>query len=58
MTDAHGPFEPGESPGQVALAEGQQTDPVIGPHEACGMRHRLGNPQPFFTEGRALGERA
>ena len=27
LTDAHGPFEQGERPGQVALAEGQQTDP-------------------------------
>ena len=27
VTDAHGPFEQGERPGQVALAEGQQTDP-------------------------------
>ena len=27
LTEAHGPFEQGERPGQVALAEGQQTDP-------------------------------
>ena len=27
LTDAHGPFEQGECPGQVALAEGQQTEP-------------------------------
>ena len=27
-------------------------------HEAAGVRHRLGNPQPFFPEGTALGERA
>ena len=27
LTEGHGPFEPGEGPGQVALAEGQQTDP-------------------------------
>src|SRR5439155_9169455 len=39
-TDAHGAFEQGECSGQVALAEGQQTDPVIGPHEAAGVRHR------------------
>ena len=30
LTDAHGPFEPGECAGQVALAEGQQTDPPRG----------------------------
>ena len=30
LTDAHGPFEQGERPGQVALAEGQQTDPPRG----------------------------
>ena len=47
----------GEGPGQVALAEGQQTDPVIGPHEACGVSNRLGNPEPFFPERPALGER-
>ena len=28
LTDAHGPFEHGECPGQVALAEGQQTNPA------------------------------
>ena len=27
VTDTHGPFEEGERPGEVALAEGQQTDP-------------------------------
>ena len=58
LTDAHGPFEQGERPGQVALAEGQQTDPPRGQHEAPGVSHRLGNPQPFFPEGPALGERA
>ena len=26
LTDAHSPFEQGKRPGQVALAEGQQTD--------------------------------
>ena len=29
-TDAHGPFEQGECPGQVTLAEAQQTEPVTG----------------------------
>ena len=58
LTEAHGPFEQGEGPGQVALAEGQQTDPPRGHHEARGVSHRLGNPEPFFPEGTALGERA
>ena len=58
LTDAHGPFEQGECPGQVALAEGQQTDPPRGKHEAGGVINRLGNPQPFFPEGTALSERA
>ena len=30
------------------MAEGQQTKPMIGNHEAGGVRDRLGNPQPFF----------
>ena len=29
-----------------------------GKHQACGVSHRLGNPEPFFPEGSALGERA
>ena len=58
LTDAYGPFEPGERPGQVALAEGQQTNPPRGKHEASGVSHRLGNPQPFVPEGTALGEHA
>ena len=53
-----GPFEHGKRPAQVALAEGQETDPLRGKHEACGVRHRLGNPQSFFPEGTALSERA
>jgi hypothetical protein len=40
------------------LAEGQQTDPPIGKHEACGVNNRLGNPQPFVPEGTTLGEHA
>ena len=31
LTDAHGPFEQGECPVQVTLAEGQQTDPTTRP---------------------------
>ena len=58
LTEAHGPFEPGERPGQIALAEGQQTDPPRGQHEAARVRHRLGNPQPFVPEEPALSERA
>ena len=27
-------------------------------HEAPGVRNRLGNPEPFFPEGTALGEHA
>ena len=56
LTEAHGPFEQGECPGQVALAEGQQTNPPRGPHEAREMINRLGNPEPFFPEGTTLGE--
>jgi hypothetical protein len=56
LTDAHGPFELREGPGQVALAEGQQTKPVIGTHKARGVRHRLGNLERFFPEGTALSE--
>jgi hypothetical protein len=40
------------------LAERQQADPVIGPHEADGVINRLGNPEPFVPQGPALGERA
>ena len=58
LTDAHSPFEAREGPGQVTLAEGQQTEPVIGTHKAPGVRDLLGDPQPFFPEGTALGEQA
>ena len=57
LTDAHGPFESGEYPGQVALAQGQQTDPPRGHHEARGVIHDLGNPHPFVPGGTALGKR-
>ena len=53
-----GPFEQGECPGQVALAERQPTDPPRGMHQAPGVRNRLGNLEPFFAEGTALGEHA
>ena len=58
LTDAHGPFKQGKGPGQVALAEGQETDPIRGPHEAAGVRHCLSNLQPFFPEPPALSEHA
>src|SRR5262249_38319275 len=57
-TDTHGSFEPGKRPGQVPLAEGQETDPPRGNHKARGVRHRLGNPEPFITKGAARSERA
>src|SRR5262245_25948084 len=40
------------------MAEEQQTEPVIGHHEASGVSNRLGNPEPFFPAGSALSERA
>ena len=43
-TNADAPFEPGECPAQVTLAEGQLTNPKQGDHEARGMLHLLGNP--------------
>ena len=58
LTDAYGPFERGEGPGQVALAEGRADRPLRGPHEARGVSNRLGNPQPFVPKGTALSERA
>ena len=57
MTDPHGLFKQGERPAQVALPDGKQTDLVIRPHEATGMRYRLGNPEPVFSEGTARSER-
>jgi hypothetical protein len=39
------------------LTEGQQTDPIIGMHEARRVSHRLGNLEPFLPKGAALGER-
>ena len=56
LTEAHGPLEEGEGPVQVTLAEGQQSDPPEGPHEALGVVNLLGNPEPFIPEGPALGE--
>ena len=57
LTDAYGPFKQGECPGQVALVEGQQTDPPRGQHETRRVSNRLGNAEPFFPEGTALSER-
>jgi hypothetical protein len=57
LTEARGAFEQGERPGQVALAEGQQTDLQRGSHQARGVSNRLGNLQPLFPKGKALGER-
>ena len=51
------PFEQGQRPGYITPAEGQETDPAIGKHEAGGVSNRLGNPEPF-GEGTALGQRA
>jgi hypothetical protein len=56
LTDAHGLFEQGEGLRQVALAEGQQADPPRGKHQAARVLNRLGNAEPFFPEGPALGE--
>ena len=58
LTEAHGPFEQGKRPGQVALAKGQQTAPQRGRHQAPGVSNRLGNPEPFFPEGSTLREHA
>jgi hypothetical protein len=58
LAETHSPFEPGECPGQVALAESQQTDSVIGIHEAPRVSNFLSNPEPFVPKGPALGERA
>ena len=58
MTETNSPFEQGQRPGYITPAEGQETDPAIGKHEAGGVSNRLGNPEPFFGEGTALGERA
>ena len=58
LTDAHGPFKEGQGPGQVALAEEQQTDAIRGPHQAAGMRHCLSNLQSFFPEHTALSKQA
>ena len=55
-TDAHGAFEQGERPGQVALAKEQHAYPMRGKHQACGVSKRLGDPESFFPEGSALGE--
>ena len=58
LTDAHGPFEPGECPGQVALAEGQQTEPPLGIHEAPGVLPPPRQSGVLLRQGAALGEHA
>jgi hypothetical protein len=57
VTEAQSPFIQGECSGQIALAEGQFTNPATGIYEACGVGNYLGNPQPFFPEGPAFSER-
>src|SRR6266545_6942838 len=51
LTEACGPLEEGECPGQVTLTEGQQTDPPRGNHEARGVIDGLGQLEPFVPEG-------
>src|SRR5262249_34592492 len=58
LTDAHGPFEQSEGPGQVALAEEQHTLSPKSIRQAAGVSHRLGNLEPFVPQGTALSERA
>ena len=58
LTDAQSPFEARERPGQIALAKGQETDPVIGTHSAPSVRRFLSDPQPFVPERSALSEQA
>ena len=51
-------FEHGKGPGQIALAQGQQTEPPRGVHHTHRGRGCLGNPQAFFPKSPACGERA
>ena len=55
-THAHRPFERGEYPRQVTLAQGQQADPPIRTEETRGVSGRLGEPEPFLPEDATLGE--
>src|SRR5882724_1258165 len=55
-TEAHGPFEKGQCPGQVALTQGQQTDGIIGLHEAQRVLNLLSNPEPFLPGSGTFGE--
>src|SRR5262249_61052588 len=41
---------------QVALVEGQQTEPPRGNHETIGVIGRFGDPETFFPQGTALSE--
>ena len=55
LAETHGPFEQGEGPRQVALAEGQQTDPhsthasrcrsAPPPRQSGGLRPRTSSPR-------------
>ena len=45
-------------PWAVALTEGQQPHPPRSHHDAGGVLHLPSDPQPFFPEGTARGERA
>ena len=56
LQEAHRPFKQGEGPGQVTLAESEQTKPPQGHYEAPGATVRLGDPAPFFAEGDPFGE--
>ena len=52
LQEAHRPVQAGEGPGQVTLAESEQTKPPQGHYEAP-VSDRLGDPAPFFAEGRS-----
>ena len=54
LTDAHGPFQNRRiAPGQVALAEGQQTNPHIGQHEPVRGEPSLRQPRSPSSSARA-----
>ena len=57
MTEAHGPFESGEGPGQVTLAQRQHATPPRGIRMATGVSNCLDNLESFIPQGTALRER-
>src|SRR5262245_52334796 len=57
-TDTHGPFEPGERPGQLALAKGQQPQPPRSHHQTAGMPRGFGNQPSLLSQGAPFSERA